>query len=233
MRINKFVASSTHLSRRKAEEAIAAGQVTVNGQPASPGQEVSQTDVVALQGRRLIAPVTNTTIVLNKPVGYVVSRSGQGAPTIYDLLPEQYHRLNPVGRLDKDSSGLLLLTDDGDIANRLTHPSYQKEKLYEVSLDKPLTVEDFKIITETGVDIGDGRLSRLQLSELGTRNPKLGHTSYSRIPNSEFRITMREGRNRQIRRTFDVLGYTVQTIHRTHFGPYQLSGLALGEVRKV
>src|SRR5690606_37238412 len=102
-------------------------RVTVNEHRAYIGQTVQLNDVVTLDGQVLNLPESHTTIMLNKPPGYVCSREGQGSKTIYKLLPEKYHSLKPVGRLDKNSSGLLLLTDDGELANRLTHPSFKKE----------------------------------------------------------------------------------------------------------
>ena len=138
MRINKFIAQATGLSRRAADTAIGEGRVLVNGQKPSAGQDVSTNDAVLMDGKRITAPNQAQTIILNKPVGYVVSRDGQGSQTIYDLLPPELHQLKPVGRLDKDSSGLLLLTNDGQLAQELTHPRYQKTKIYEIRLDKPL-----------------------------------------------------------------------------------------------
>src|ERR1700760_3036107 len=122
MRINKFVAASSGLSRRKADELIAKGSVTVNGKRVEQGQDVSDADIVKL-GTNILKLPAAATIMFNKPVGYVVSREGQGSRTIYELLPQQYQSLKPVGRLDKNSSGLLLLTNDGNLANDLTHPS--------------------------------------------------------------------------------------------------------------
>src|SRR4051812_18787619 len=107
MRLNKYLASATMLSRRKADEAIDAGRVNVNGRSPEQGMDISPQDEVTLDGQRITPVVKTTTIMLNKPVGYVVSRDGQGSPTIYELLPPEYQHLNPVGRLDKDSSGLL------------------------------------------------------------------------------------------------------------------------------
>ena len=138
MRINKYIALSTGLSRRAADAAILDGRVTVDEQPASSGMKVSATTVVTLDGTVLSRPAATQTIMLNKPVGYVCSRDGQGSQTIYELLPADLHSLKPVGRLDKDSSGLLLLTNDGTLANQLTHPRYEKIKEYIVQLNKPL-----------------------------------------------------------------------------------------------
>lgn len=211
MRINKFVAQATGLSRRKADELIASGEITVNGSQADPGYNVSPSDTVK-RGRQELKPVeTVTTIMLNKPVGYVCSRDGQGSKTVYDLLPKELHNLKPVGRLDKDSSGLLLLTNNGGLANELTHPKFQKEKVYEVELDKPLQPGD-EISIEMGITLEDGH-SELRLSGRG----------------KNWIITMSEGRNRQIRRTFDMLGYTVAKLHRTKFGPHHLGDLKTGK----
>ena len=129
MRINKFVALATGMSRRTADQAIAEGRVAVNGRPPTAGQQVTDEDQINLDGQTLQKPAA-TTIMMNKPVGYVVSRDGQGSQTIYDLLPEEYQGLKPIGRLDKDSSGLLLLTNDGTLAQELTHPKYHKQKVY-------------------------------------------------------------------------------------------------------
>lgn len=208
MRINKFVAQASGLSRRKADSVIEAGRVTVNGLAAKLGLELSSGDVVALDNKLLVVQPF-TTIVLNKPVGYVCSRNGQGNLTIYDLLPKEFHHLKPVGRLDKDSSGLLLLTNDGELAQKLTHPSHQKEKKYEVEFDKELSENDMNKI-ENGVQLDDG-MSRLKLAGAGKR----------------WTVTMHEGRNRQIRRTFEALNYKVIKLHRTQFGPYRLGDLGI------
>jgi len=216
MRLNKYIAASSDLSRRKADEAIASGRVTVNGKTAEQGIDVNNTDTVALDGRTLTPTDSTVTILLNKPRGYVVSRDGQGSKTVYDLLPPEYQQLNPVGRLDKDSSGLLLLTNDGQLANELTHPSRQKVKIYEVSLDKPLQPLHRQMISDHGLMLEDG-LSKLLLER---RKESDDHA---------WTVTMHEGRNRQIRRTFAALGYTVQTLHRTQFGPYTLDKIGQGE----
>ncbi len=214
MRLNVFIAQRTNLSRRAADQAISAGRVTINGQPATVGQSVTATDEVTLDGRQLTAPTDLTTIMLNKPVGYVCSRAGQGSQTIYDLLPAKLHRLNPVGRLDKDSSGLLLLTNDGQLANQLTHPRYQKTKVYEVGLNKPLEPLHQQMISDHGIQLDDGP-SQLSLESLDdTRN--------------NWQITMKEGRNRQIRRTFAALGYGIIELNRTAFGNYNLYNIQSG-----
>lgn len=220
MRINKYIAAGTPLSRRGADAAIAAGRVTRNGQTVMQGIDVAETDVVTLDGQVIQPAVTMTTIILNKPVGFVCSRNGQGSRTIYELLPPEYQQLNPVGRLDKDSSGLLLLTNDGQLAEQLTHPRYEKTKVYEITIDHPLQPLSRQIITDHGVMLEDGR-SQFQIERLVEGD------------DTKWRITMHEGRNRQIRRTFAALGFTVTKLHRTHFGPYALSDLPEGKTKLV
>jgi 23S rRNA pseudouridine2605 synthase len=216
VRINQFIARATGLSRRAADEAVARGRVTINGLPPSAGADVTTSDSVTLDGQTLAMPAAATTIMLNKPAGYVCSRNGQGSLTVYDLLPKELHHLKTVGRLDKDSSGLLLLTDDGDLANRLTHPRYAKEKVYEITLDKPLTPAN-QSRAEQGVKLKDGP-SKLQIKN---------------VKDKSFTVTMSEGRNRQIRRTFEALGYRITRLHRTDSGPYGLEGLAAGQWRTI
>lgn len=217
MRLNRYIAQHTELSRRKADAEIAHGHVIVNRQPAHMGMEVSDADTVLVDGKKVM-PSNNVsvTITLNKPVGYVCSRDGQGSPTVYDLLPPDQQHLNIAGRLDKDSSGLVIMTDDGQLLNQLTHPSYNKEKVYEVTLDKELTPADLKKL-KTGVDIGDTRPSKLDVK-----------SQKSKIKGHSYTVTMTEGRNRQIRRTFEALGHHVTRLHRTHLGPYKLGSLANG-----
>jgi 23S rRNA pseudouridine2605 synthase len=214
MRINKFVAQSSGLSRRAADQAIAEGRVTIDNRAAVPGDDVTDHVTVQLDGKTLSLPTETLTIMLNKPVGYVSSRRGQGSRTIYDLLPPEYHDLKPVGRLDKDSSGLLLLTNDGNLANQLTHPRYVKTKIYEIELDKPLGDSD-KMRIITGVQLDDGP-SKFHLANLD----KAGQG---------WQASMTEGRNRQIRRTFAALGYSVTKLHRINFGNYELGQLSPGE----
>ncbi len=209
------MALSTGMSRRAADSAIAEGRVLVNQKMPTSGHNVSDADVVTLDGHAITPPVNSTTIMLNKPPGYVVSRDGQGSKTIYDLLPKEYQQLKPVGRLDKDSSGLLLLTNDGDLANGLTHPSNRKLKVYEVTLKHPLQPLHRQMISDMGVMLDDGP-SKFELER---------RTDDYR----DWIVKMTEGRNRQIRRTFDVLGYEVIKLHRTHFGSYYLSDLSSGK----
>jgi len=218
MRINKYIAASTGLSRRAADRAVEDGRVEVNDSLVTTAVDVTEQDTVRLDGQLLDKPaIEHKTILLNKPKGYVVSRDGQGSRTVYDLLPTELALLKPVGRLDKDSSGLLLMTDDGQLAHQLTHPSFQKTKIYEVELNHPLQPLHRQMISEMGITLEDGP-SKLGLERLEDGNDK------------KWRITMHEGRNRQIRRTFAGVGYNVIKLHRTQFGSYTLPpGLRPGQ----
>jgi 23S rRNA pseudouridine2605 synthase len=220
VRLNKFLALHAGSSRREADELIKKGLVAINGEVAVMGSRVHPDDTVTIKGSPLNTDTELTYIMLHKPTNYVSSRRQQGdSPTIYSLLPEQYHTLKPVGRLDRDSSGLILLTNDGDFAQRMTHPSYGKVKKYNVSLDRPLEPLHQQMIGDFGVDLDDGK-SKLTL-ERQTDNRK------------DWVVTMSEGRNRQIRRTFGALGYTVTKLHRTDFGPYRLGSLESGKFATV
>ena len=214
MRINKFIALHTSLSRRNADVAVLQKRVTVNGVVTMPGMIINDTDSELLDDVPVRGELPARIIILmNKPVGYVCSRRGQGSKTIYELLPSFYKILKPAGRLDRDSSGLLLLTNDGDLLFELTHPSKQKTKVYSIILSKPLTIADEKNIIK-GVELEDGR-SALGLKPLDN----------SRF---EWQITMHEGRNRQIRRTFAALDYNIIRLHRTTFGDYSVASIPTG-----
>ena len=158
--------------------------------------------------------------MLNKPVGYVSSRKAQGeVPTLYELLPEKYQKLKTVGRLDKNSSGLILLTNDGDFAFKHTHPKFYKLKTYLVELDQTLAPLHQQEISDFGIHLEDG-LSKLFLTKLDEDRLK-------------WQVEMSEGRNRQIRRTFAALGYKVVKLHRIEFGHYKLGDLKTGEFKLV
>lgn len=216
MRLNKFLASATGLSRRSADRAIQNGRVSVNGNIATIGQMIdADKDTVQYNGSSVKLPIKTTVLLLNKPCGVVCSRNGQGNKTIYNLIPRQYHDLKPIGRLDKNSSGLILLTDNGDLAYTLSHPKFSKTKIYEATLDKKLSTKDKIKISSIGVLLEDGP-SILGLKQL----------SGDCI---DWQISISEGRNRQIRRTFEKLGYKVQKLHRISFGNYQLKNLKSGE----
>ncbi len=211
MRLNQFLAKVTDLSRRNSDKAISEGRVLVNSKLPSLGQTIEESDKVELDGKLLSSQIKIQTIQLNKPYGYVVSRDGQGSKTVYDLIPESLHNLKPIGRLDRNSTGLLLMTNDGHLNQKLSHPSNNKLKVYNVKLNKILDDEDKKKIEE-GVFLEDG-YSRLKL---------LGG-------NDKWQVSMSEGRNRQIRRTFDFLDYKVIKLHRVSFGDYQLGSQKTGD----
>lgn len=216
IRLNKFLAERLGISRRQADDLIAQKQIKVIKKTAILGQRIDKNDEVCYNGRIIPFSMGYTYLALNKPVGYVCSRKQQGEfPTVFALLPAKYQSLKTVGRLDRDSSGLILLTNDGDFNFKMTHPKFSKIKVYEVELDKTLEPLHQQEISDFGIEIGDG-ISKLGLERLDDSRKK-------------WRVTMSEGRNRQIRRTFGALGYEVIKLHRTTFGPYQLNGLKAGD----
>lgn len=224
IRLNKFLAERLGVSRREADDLIVAGKVFVSGKPAVLGARIDKTQEVCYNG--CVVPFLGDFlyIKMNKPVGYVCSRKRQGEnPTIYELLPEKYQKLKTVGRLDKDSSGLILLTNDGDFAFKMTHPSFRKTKVYHVELNRDLEPLHQQMISEYGIKLEDG-VSKLGLTRLDDEN------SMSR---KNFEVTMSEGRNRQIRRTFAALGYRVVKLHRIEFGNYALGSLKPGEMEEI
>ncbi len=219
VRLNKFLAQSVGISRREADEYIQSGRISINNAPAVIGDRINDGDVVTLDGQTITTHEPKY-YAFNKPVGYVCSRRKQGDnETIYAILPPELKSLKTVGRLDKDSSGLILLTDDGDFTQRMTHPKFAKTKIYEVRVDRPLQPLHQQMINDFGVDLPDGK-SKLILEKLDDDR-------------TYWRVTMSEGRNRQIRRTFAALGYIVTNLHRTNFGPYSLGSLKPGESQKV
>lgn len=219
-RLNKYIAFHLGLSRREADDLISKGKVTVAGEQAVLGGRVEAGQPVAVSGKLITEKTNYTYLAFNKPEGYVSSRKQQGDnPTLYSLIPKEYHALKPVGRLDKDSSGLLLLTDDGDFAYQMTHPKFYKVKTYTVELNKALEPLHQQMISDYGVQLEDGP-SQLSLERVGDDR-------------KSWIVTMHEGRNRQIRRTFSALGYTVTKLHRTSFGPYRLDNLQAGSYEPV
>lgn len=222
IRLNKFLAERLGLSRREADEKITAGKILVNGKVAEVGDRIDKNDKVCYNKKIVPFEAEYSYIAFNKPVGYVCSRKAQGAaPTLYDLLPAEFRHLKTVGRLDKNSSGLILLTNDGDFAFQMTHPKFYKEKIYEVELDKKLAPLHQQEISDFGVKLEDG-VSRF----LVMRDDKFDDRLH-------FVVTLAEGRNRQIRRTFAALGYEVVGLHRVQFGKYLLAGLKPGEWTKI
>lgn len=157
LRLNKFLAERLGVSRREADELISDGKILVNDKPAITGAKIDKNDKVCYNNKVVPFEAHFLYLAFHKPVGYVCSRRAQGdSKTIYDLLPKKFHNLKSVGRLDKDSSGLILLTNDGDFAFAMTHPKFRKNKVYEVELDQPLAPLHQQMIMDYGVDIGDG-----------------------------------------------------------------------------
>ncbi len=217
LRLNKQLALKLGISRRQADDMIAAGRINVNQKPALLGQRITETDQIFVDGKLLTCAPSYQLIAINKPLGVTCSRRNQaGDKTIYDILPASFHHLKTVGRLDKNSSGLLLLSNDGDFIYQMTHPSFRKIKVYKIRLDHELAPLHQQMIAEFGVTLADG-LSKLNLERLSDSNRQ------------EWQVTMSEGRNRQIRRTFAALGYEVTKLHRIQFGPYQLTDLKPGD----
>ena len=250
LRLNKFLAERLGVSRREADELIATGKVTIDGQPAVIGNKIDSKSKICYNNKTIPFNIEFIYLAFNKPVGYVCSRHAQGsAPTIYEILPKKYHKLKTVGRLDKDSSGLILLTNDGDFAYQMTHPKFHKEKVYEVELDKPLEPLHQQMISDYGVMLDDGpskfmivhkeesnllsgafrsaAARELARSPRGDGRERRGARKNGLAP--VYTVILTEGRNRQIRRTFAALGYKVTKLHRTNFGKYELSGLKSGK----
>ena len=221
-RLNKFLALQLGISRRQADELIEKGQISINGKTAQLGERFKEGDKIKL-GERIISKTREEKkyVIFNKPRGYVCSRKKQGEnETIYAILPKEFSALKPVGRLDKDSSGILLLTNDGDFAFQMTHPKFRKVKEYLVSLNEPLQPIHQQMIADFGINLPDGK-SQLGLERLDDSR-------------KNWKVIMSEGRNRQIRRTFLAIGYEVEELHRTVFGSYILpKDLNFGDFRKV
>lgn len=229
IRLNKLLAEQLGMSRREADEYITARRVVINGVPAELGARITRdSDIVTVDNKPLSTKRGDFLyLLLNKPVGYVCSRRKQGdTPTIYELIPKEYHHLKPVGRLDKDSSGLILLTNDGDFAQHMTHPSFHKTKVYYVTLNTPLEPLHQQMISDHGIQLPDGP-SRLHVTSI-TDTPEAKQYSIN-----TYRVEMSEGRNRQIRRTFAALGYEVMRLHRTQFGNFLLVAVPDGSFTPV
>lgn len=224
MRLQKFLAQAGAGSRRSCESLITAGRVRVNGQCCMRlGTTVDpHTDRIELDGKRLLLPKSQRYIVLNKPEGYLVSRSDpHQSQTIYQLLPPEMTVLHPVGRLDQNSCGLLLLTNDGDLTEKLLHPRFKMEKVYHVQVRGRVSETALKYLRE-GVDLSDGRTRPARVVRLRSQ----GETAW-------LEFGLREGRNRQIRRMCRSVGLEVIYLKRISFGPLQLGTLPVGAWRDL
>lgn len=220
VRLNRFIANSGVCSRREADTLIQAGVVTVNGEVVTElGTKVNiHDDDIRFNGERLKGE-EKVYLIMNKPKGYVTTASDPHAEkTVIDLLKGCSSRVYPVGRLDKNTTGVLLLTNDGEIAERLTHPSYDKKKIYQVSLDRELSEEDYHKILE-GISLTDGDIKADELEFINANDRrKIG-------------IEIHSGKNRIVRRIFDSLGYTVKALDRVYFAGLTKKGLKKGEWR--
>ncbi len=224
VRLNRYIARSGVCSRRRADELILAGQVVVNGKlVVELGTKVSETDEIRVNGV-LVSPTKHMHILLNKPRGVITTvRDDRGRQTVLDLvaIPEKENLgIFPVGRLDRDTTGLLLLTNDGELANRLMHPRYEVEKLYVVHVNRPMQQSDLDRL-RAGVDL-DGETVRVDLA--GFRDPS---------DLSVIGISLHEGRNRQIRRMIEAIGFSVVKLDRVRYAGLTTSGLRRGRWRRL
>lgn len=223
MRINKYIAQAGVASRRKADELIACGNVRVNGAVLKePGYNVAEDDVVEVNGHRIQAETKKVYILLNKPEGYVTTVSDdRDRATVMDLVEDVDARIFPVGRLDYNTSGLLILTNDGDFAYRLTHPKHEMPKTYRAWVSGVLSKEKCARL-ENGVDIGGYVTSKAKVSVIRG------------LPKSTIvDITIHEGKNRQVRKMFKAVGNPVQELTRIAIGNVRLGRLAEGHYRKL
>ncbi|MBN1531911.1 MAG: rRNA pseudouridine synthase [Spirochaetes bacterium] len=225
-RLNKFLSQCGLGSRRKVEEFIKAKRISVNGSVITDLATIvdTATDIVTLDRTPLSVQSDFLYLMLNKPKGYITTTADElGRSTIMDLVPEKYRRLGvlPVGRLDRDTEGLLLLTNDGDLSHRLNHPNFKVTKEYYVELDRPLEephasrIEEGQYIHQLG---------------LKTRPAVLQFTDRTRL---HLTITIQEGKKRQVRYTFKNLGYRVLKLQRRAYGPLRIDGLHRGSIRRL
>jgi len=218
VRLNRFLALAGISSRRGAEEYIRDGRITVNGKLITDlATQVSLSDRVRVDGR-VVQPQEFVYLLLNKPADFITTRSDEGSrKTIYDLLPEELPNLAHVGRLDKESEGLLLLTNDGDLAFRITHPKFKLEKEYLVTLDRELQIEDVAK-TKKGIYLSEGRARFDAVFKVNRR---------------QVRVILTQGLKRQVRRVFAALDYKVTRLQRVRIGPLTDQRLRPGEVRRL
>jgi 23S rRNA pseudouridine2605 synthase len=226
-RLQKVIAQAGVASRRHVEQMILDGRVTVNGQKVSVlGTKVRPSDSIAVDGRRVNrVQQSYEYYLLNKPTGYITSASDpQGRKTVMDLMQGVKQRVYPVGRLDYDTSGLLVLTNDGEVTHRLIHPRYGVDKTYRVEVKGPVPVRAIERL-QKGIEIEDGKTAPARVRVL---------TQKSQGSLQRLEITIHEGRNRQVRRMFDAIGFPVVTLERIQFGPLPLEpDLKVGKYRAL
>lgn len=222
MRINQYIAAAGICSRRKADELIEEGRVKVNGAVLdAPGYHVQDDDTVEVDGVRIEPETKKVYYLLNKPAGYVTSTADkEGRPLVTELVPDKV-RVFPVGRLDLNTTGLLILTNDGELANKLMHPSGEFDKRYLVRAAGIVTRKEAEHL-ESGVDIGGFVTSPAEVY-------LIKHDRNSTVAE----ITIHEGKNRQVRRMFEAIGHPVQELCRTGLGELVIGRLAIGQCRKL
>ena len=222
MRLNKYIASSGLCSRRKADELIENGQVMVNGKIITElGFLIQEKDKVFVD-KKLIHPQKLEYYRFYKPAGYITTCDDEkGRKTIYDLLPEKMLSLKPVGRLDKDSTGLLILTNDGELINALTHPSVKVPKIYLVSVDAEVKRDELEQMAN-GIELEKDKIAYADIEVLELNNNR-----------TQMRITLYQGMNRQIRRMFEHFGYEVKSLKRIQHATLNLDGLKRGEFKPI
>lgn len=221
-RLNKYIASSGLCSRRKADELIQQGTVMINGKIIKElGFLVQEKDKVFVN-QKLIHPAKHEYYKFYKPAGYITSRSDEsGRKIIYDILPDTMLNLKPVGRLDKDSTGLLILTNDGDLINELTHPSIKVPKVYLVTIESSIHKHELEKLAN-GIEIEPGKIAYADITVLEMDNK---HTL--------MQITLYQGMNRQIRKMFKSVGYEVKTLKRIQHATIGIEGLKRGEFKPI
>jgi len=223
MRINKFLATSGVASRRASDKLIIDGLVKINGKICSPGDDVDlSNDTVTVNGKIVNVVKKYEYYIMNKPKGYVCTvKDDKGRKTVMDLLPQKMKRLFPVGRLDYDTEGLLILTNDGDLTFKLTHPKNEVPKTYLVKTEKPVSDEDLAKL-RSGVFVDGVKTKKCNVRLIETL--KTG---------SKLHITITEGRNRQVRKMFEAVNNNVDFLKRIKIGDLTLTGLNRGEVRQL
>jgi 23S rRNA pseudouridine2605 synthase len=220
MRLAKYLAHAGAASRRAAETLIAAGRVSVDGEVViDPARDVGPQSRVSLDGQTLDGPEPRVLYALNKPLGVLsTARDTHGRPTVLDLMPAGPPRLYPVGRLDADTSGLIVITNDGELANRLTHPSFEVPKTYVARVARGPVSQEALAALRGGIDLDDGPTAPALVRRAGANTIEL---------------TIREGRNRQVRRMCAAVGHPVTELRRIAFGPLRLDGLKEGAHRRL
>lgn len=222
MRINKYLSESGVCSRRAADKLIEDGEVKINGKSAKLGDDVTNDDLVTVGGEVVSAVKKYDYYAMNKPKGYVCTvKDDKGRKTVMDLLPPGIQRVVPVGRLDYDTEGLLLFTNDGELTNKLTHPKNGVYKTYLVKVESYIPDEALKTLSR-GVEL-DGKYTNPCKVKLIERN-KLG---------TKLHVSINEGRNRQVRRMFEAIGFDIDFLKRISIGELTVSGLDRGDVRKL